>query len=158
MSGYKKLSEGINNSIKMAQRRRQLLRKHAAYLNKITDAIARIERRERQHERTFFSDMHSYSENAVSFSIELQQLESLKSPVLLNTLLRLEKVSGGSFDGTYDMQRQEAARAFELRVEHEKLYVTVTVRAVTRSNSPTCRRVLTRIERVERPVYEIVCD
>lgn len=154
---------GLSDSIKRVKEQQALLR---AKRSAIAALVKRMNRKSLKslgltpwvsYGREY-SDERKANEDIINIGVTVNHLPGFKDERLVGLL-------GLFMDADKDESRDWAAGLnrdfiFWFRQPGDKLWIKVCIYAYVRSDSPTCRKVLTRVETetVERPVYEIVCD
>lgn len=120
----------------------QHIRQHRNAINKASTAARKID-----------AGAHIYvSCDKIYVHVSVRELDGFKAGKLIRALQRLTKVTGVEFDSSSDCA-ESGNRDYR---GYGELFV-VTVSAYLNEAPKNCRKVVVRTERVERPVYELVC-
>lgn len=154
---------GLSDTIKRVKEQQALLR---AKRPAIAALVKRMKRKPFKslglqpfvsHNREY-SDERKVTEDLISIGVVINSLPGFKDR-------RLVELLGEFMDADKEQSRDWPAGLnrdfiFWFRQPEERTWIKVCFYVYVRSDSPTCRKVLTRVETetVEKPIYEIVCD
>jgi hypothetical protein len=103
--------------------------------------------------RSIDGEAHIYtSGSTVHIHVSVRGLHGFKAGKLTRAITRISKITGVEFDSTNDYAETGNR---DLRGRGDLFVVTIS--AYLNDAPKNCRKVIVRTERIERPVYEMIC-
>jgi phage FluMu protein Com len=138
VTSYKREAEGYMNKMRKIKQDRMLIR--ALYSPVFADFVGDL------YVHTFASEIH--------FTVYMHELDSFKDDRLTTLISRILDVTGSNVSTSENDYAQYDYKSYRFRAKD----VVFEITAYIKSDSPTCKKIMTGMEMKEVPTYKFVCE